>query len=60
MTALDPNGTTGVCDVCATLDDDWSPKFVKWCSFCKAWLCAPCSRDWGRRARAAASRFWRR
>lgn len=41
------------CDVCVLVDKDHTPKEVAWCPRCKAWLCGPCKKNWGRRAIAA-------
>jgi hypothetical protein len=44
--------TIDVCDVCALVDGDRTPKPVTYCDRCKANLCAVCHRSVVRRARA--------
>jgi len=46
----------GVCEVCRLVYGDISPKSVRWCWYCKAWIC---ERHWGDypvRAKAAMLR----
>ena len=50
---------SGACDAHVLLEGDYSPRRVRWCGFCAAWLCDLC---WGspwRRAQAAAKRLMR-
>jgi len=44
------------CDVCSMLDADTTPKEVRYCSLCSAWMCQACFDDGTRRARAAGLR----
>lgn len=44
------------CDACVLLDDDATPKPVRWCATCEASLCERCERDYWRRMRAALLR----
>ena len=48
---------TQICDVCHLLDG--SNRIVKciWCRVCQAWICAPCKKDWMRRAQAAEKKM---
>jgi hypothetical protein len=56
--------TWGICEVCALLDRNTSYKWVRYCSFCQAWMCQYCWNHPIRRAQAAAlravQRWWRR
>lgn len=49
-------GRPGTCDVCLLVDGDAGEKEVRYCSRCDARICRSCTRDWGRRARAALLR----
>lgn len=52
----DPLYAVGACEVCRLVDGDDSPKVVRWCDFCRAWICDGCWGDWKRRTRAAIRR----
>lgn len=43
----------GVCAVHKILYSDTTKRDVKYCSFCKAWICTECYPKYGRRAKAA-------
>lgn len=40
------------CECCGRVDNDWGPKWVKYCKFCKAYICESCWNDWPKRAKA--------
>lgn len=44
------------CDVCKLVFDDDSPKDVRWCPICQAYLCEECRTNWLARAQAALVR----
>lgn len=45
------------CKVCELVDGDKRPKGVVYCEACKAYICAKCVDDWGRRTIAAAKNW---
>jgi hypothetical protein len=51
--------TVGVCDVHRLVDGDARPRPVNWCGICHAWLCAACSHDLAKRAKAMMIRVTR-
>lgn len=42
----------GVCRCCELVDKDTGQKEVNWCTFCKAFICRPCSENYPKRAQA--------
>lgn len=43
----------GICDVHALVHGDYNHRPVKFCPFCKAWICESCKHNWPDRAVAA-------
>lgn len=43
----------GPCEVCGWARGDWTPRKVRYCEFCEAWVCDRCWNDWPARIRAA-------
>lgn len=51
---LEPGQELRACEVCKQLDDDTTPKPVRYCGMCEAWMCEPCRQAfWTRRVPAA-------
>ena len=54
--ATTADSALGVCEVHRLLDNDSRTRLVRWCDFCKAWICDECRESPIRRGRAALKR----